>query len=64
MASQGFRTLPGFVFQNYTTYFFTPADLSSKKSFNMSMGTFGVAFVGTFLSWVLQTHLSCRTIYS
>lgn len=63
MVSWGLQILPGFVIQNYTTYFFTLAGLSPKNSFNMSMGTFGMAFVGTCLSWVLQTHMGRRTIY-
>ncbi|KAH6613049.1 general substrate transporter [Boeremia exigua] len=63
MVSWGLQILPGFVIQNYTTYFFTLAGLSPRNSFNMSMGTFGMAFVGTCLSWVLQTHMGRRTIY-
>ncbi|KAF2631984.1 hypothetical protein BU25DRAFT_427934 [Macroventuria anomochaeta] len=48
-----FQILSGFAIQKYTTYFFTLAGLSSENSFDMSMGTFGMAFVGTCLSWGL-----------
>ncbi|OQE91614.1 hypothetical protein PENNAL_c0009G08371 [Penicillium nalgiovense] len=37
--------------------------LSPGDSFKLSLGMFGLAFVGTCLSWVLQTHYGRRTIY-
>ncbi|KAF2855364.1 sugar transporter [Plenodomus tracheiphilus IPT5] len=63
MVSWGLQILPGFVIQNYTTYFFTLAGLSPSASFSLSMGTFGMAFTGTCLSWVLQSRMGRRTIY-
>ncbi|KAI8943856.1 hypothetical protein NX059_001828 [Plenodomus lindquistii] len=63
MVSWGLQILPGFVIQNYTTYFFTLAGLSPSNSFSLSMGTFGMAFAGTCLSWVLQSRMGRRTIY-
>ncbi|KAF2821006.1 sugar transporter [Ophiobolus disseminans] len=63
MISWGGQILPGFVIQGYTTYFFTLAGLPSKDSFNMTLGTFGMAFVGTCASWLLQGRMGRRTIY-
>jgi SP family general alpha glucoside:H+ symporter-like MFS transporter len=63
MVAWGLQILPGFVIQNYTTYFFTLAGLSPSSSFSLSMGTFGMAFVGTCVSWVLQSRMGRRTIY-
>lgn len=63
MVSWGLQILPGFVIQNYTTYFFTLAGLPPSDSFSLSMGTFGMAFAGTCLSWVLQGRWGRRTIY-
>ncbi|KAF3020869.1 hypothetical protein E8E15_008048 [Penicillium rubens] len=61
--SWGCQLLPGWAIQNYITYFFTLAGLSSGDSSKLSLGMFGLAFVGTCLSWVLQTHYGRRTIY-
>jgi SP family general alpha glucoside:H+ symporter-like MFS transporter len=78
IVSWGCQLLPGWAIQNYITYFFTLAGLSSGDSFKLSLGMsfllaqsnrlttlgmFGLAFVGTCLSWVLQTHYGRRTIY-
>lgn len=63
MISWGGQILPGFIIQGYTTYFFTLAGLPSRDSFNMTLGTFGMAFVGTCASWLLQGRMGRRTIY-
>lgn len=63
MISWGGQILPGFIIQGYTTYFFTLAGLPSRDSFNMTLGTYGMAFVGTCASWFLQGRMGRRTIY-
>lgn len=61
--SWGGQILPGFIIQGYTTYFFTLAGLPSSDSFNMTLGTYGMAFIGTCASWLLQGQMGRRTIY-
>ncbi|OJJ07272.1 hypothetical protein ASPVEDRAFT_88526 [Aspergillus versicolor CBS 583.65] len=61
--SWGCQLLPGWAIQNYITYFFTLAGLSSGDSFKISLGTISLAFIGTCLSWVFQTHIGRRSIY-
>lgn len=39
VVSWGCQILPGFVIQNYQTYFFTLAGLPAKDAFKMSLGT-------------------------
>ncbi|KAJ0427171.1 general substrate transporter [Aspergillus carlsbadensis] len=63
MVSWGCQLLPGWAIQNYITYFFTLAGLSSADSFKITLGTLSLAFTGTCLSWPLQTHFGRRTIY-
>ncbi|KAH8627976.1 General alpha-glucoside permease [Alternaria alternata] len=63
MLSWGGQILPGFIIQGYTTYFFTLAGLAPSDSFNLTMGVFGMAFVGTCASWFLQPRMGRRTIY-
>ncbi|KAL4919177.1 general substrate transporter [Aspergillus aurantiobrunneus] len=63
IVSWGCQLLPGWAIQNYITYFFTLAGLSSGDSFKITLGTLSLAFIGTCLSWVFQTHIGRRTIY-
>lgn len=63
MISWGCQILPGFAIQNYSTYFFTMAGLSSNDSFKMTLGNFSIAFTGTVLSWFIQTRFGRRQIY-
>ncbi|KAL4925307.1 general substrate transporter [Aspergillus undulatus] len=63
IVSWGCQLLPGWAIQNYITYFFTLAGLSSGDSFKITLGTISLSFIGTCLSWVLQTHIGRRTIY-
>ncbi|KAL4787183.1 general substrate transporter [Aspergillus varians] len=63
IVSWGCQLLPGWAIQNYITYFFTLAGLSSKNSFKITLGTLSLAFTGTCLSWVFQTHIGRRRIY-
>ncbi|KAL4994897.1 general substrate transporter [Aspergillus recurvatus] len=61
--SWGCQLLPGWAIQNYITYFFTLAGLSSDNSFKITLGTISLSFIGTCLSWIFQTHIGRRTIY-
>ncbi|KAL2833970.1 general substrate transporter [Aspergillus pseudoustus] len=63
MVSWGCQLLPGWAIQNYITYFFSLAGLSSADSFKVTLGTISLAFIGTSLSWILQTHFGRCTIY-
>ncbi|KAL4961091.1 general substrate transporter [Aspergillus stella-maris] len=63
IVSWGCQLLPGWAIQNYITYFFTLAGLSSGDSFKITLGTLSLAFIGTCLSWVFQTHIGRRKIY-
>lgn len=47
----------------YATYFFVQAGLSTKNSFNMSIGLFGVGFVGTVLSWFAMQKFNRRALF-
>lgn len=61
--SWGGQILPGFAIQNYITYFFKQAGLATEDSFKLSLGTFGIAFLGTVFSWLLQHRFGRRSIY-
>ncbi|KAK5199918.1 hypothetical protein LTR92_000459 [Exophiala xenobiotica] len=63
MVSWGCQILPGFIIQNYSTYFFTLAGLPASNALKMSLGNYSIAFVGTVLSWFLQTRFGRRPIY-
>ncbi|KAJ3544955.1 hypothetical protein NM208_g2757 [Fusarium decemcellulare] len=63
MVSWGCQILPGFIIQNYSTYFFTLAGLPPGNAFKMSAGNYSIAFVGTVLSWIMITRYGRRTIY-
>ncbi|KAF4455949.1 MFS maltose permease [Fusarium austroafricanum] len=63
MISWGCQILPGFAIQNYITYFFTLAGLSSGDSFKLSLGNSGLAFVGTVSSWFMMARFGWRTVY-
>ncbi|KAH8895263.1 sugar transporter [Thozetella sp. PMI_491] len=63
MVSWGCQVLPGFAIQNYITYFFSLAGLSSSNSFKLALGSYSIAFVGTVSSWFLQKRWGRRDIY-
>ncbi|KAJ3457880.1 hypothetical protein MRS44_015021 [Fusarium solani] len=63
MVSWGCQILPGFIIQNYSTYFFTLAGLPAGNAFKMSVGNYSIAFVGTVLSWLMISRYGRRTIY-
>ena len=47
----------------YSTYFYTQAGLAKTNSFNMSLGQYGIGFIGTLFSWVLMSRFGRRTLY-
>ena len=59
-ASQAFM---GWSIQSYATYFFTLAGLAASDAYAMSLGMYGLAFMGTVLSWPLQTWYGRRSIF-
>jgi SP family general alpha glucoside:H+ symporter-like MFS transporter len=57
------QALCGAAFMSYSTYFFQQAGLKSVHSFNMTIGQYGLGFVGTVLSWWLMKYFGRRTLY-
>ncbi|CAK7218455.1 hypothetical protein SBRCBS47491_003516 [Sporothrix bragantina] len=57
------QNLCGNAFMTYSTYFYEQAGLPTASSFSMSLGMYGIAFVGTLLSWVLLSFLGRRSLY-
>jgi MFS transporter, SP family, general alpha glucoside:H+ symporter len=47
----------------YSAYFFQQAGLPTTVSFDFSIGNYGIAIVGVFISWFAMTYLGRRTIY-
>ncbi|KAJ9608652.1 hypothetical protein H2200_006423 [Cladophialophora chaetospira] len=47
----------------YSAYFFEQAGLPTTVSFDFSIGNYGIAIVGVFISWFAMTYLGRRTIY-
>ncbi|KAI0017655.1 sugar transporter [Xylariomycetidae sp. FL0641] len=61
--SWGCQILPGWAIQNYSTYFFTLAGLSSGNSLKLALGNYAIAFAGTLTSWFIQTKCGRRETY-
>ncbi|EMC93272.1 hypothetical protein BAUCODRAFT_125144 [Baudoinia panamericana UAMH 10762] len=57
------QQMAGPVLQTYATYFFIQAGLASSEAFNMTLGLYAIAFVGTVLSWPLIHRFGRRTIF-
>ncbi len=57
------QVFSGFAIQAYITYFFTLAGLSPADSYKLALGTYGIAFVGTAISWFLQAYIGRRKIF-
>ncbi|KPI42725.1 General alpha-glucoside permease [Cyphellophora attinorum] len=47
----------------YSAYFFVQAGLDTTVSFDFSIGNYGIAITGVFISWFAMTYLGRRTIY-
>ena len=57
------QILCGLQFANYSTYFFEQAGLDTVYAFDLTIGLYAAAFVGTVLSWFLLARFGRRTIY-
>jgi SP family general alpha glucoside:H+ symporter-like MFS transporter len=57
------QSLCGAAFMQYSTYFFQQAGLSPIYSFDMTIGQYGLGFLGTCLSWFLMKYFGRRTLY-
>lgn len=57
------QALVGFIVQGYQTYFFKQAGMPTSDSFKLTLGTYGIAFVGTALSMPLQDRFGRRTLW-
>lgn len=57
------QNLCGNALMTYSTYFFQQAGLPVSQSFNMTIGQFGIAFVGTISSWFFMGWFGRRTLY-
>jgi SP family general alpha glucoside:H+ symporter-like MFS transporter len=58
------QQLSGATFAYTPTYFFLQAGISTSNSFSVAIGSTGMAFVGTCLSWLLLTRYGRRTLYT
>ncbi|KAH7347384.1 general substrate transporter [Plectosphaerella cucumerina] len=57
------QQLAGSAFAYTPTYFFRQAGISAENAFSIAIGSTGMAFVGTCLSWILLTYFGRRTLY-
>jgi MFS transporter, SP family, general alpha glucoside:H+ symporter len=53
----------GPVLQTFATYLFIQAGLDSNAAFDMTLGLYAIAFVGTVLSWPMINRFGRRTIF-
>ncbi|SPO04173.1 related to MFS maltose permease [Cephalotrichum gorgonifer] len=58
------QALCGNVFMIYSSYFYQLAGLPTEHAFSMTVGQYGMAFVGTLLSWVCIVYFGRRTLYA
>ena len=57
------QILCGLQFANNSTYFFEQAGLKNIYAFDLTIGLYGAAFIGTCLSWWLISFAGRRTIF-
>jgi SP family general alpha glucoside:H+ symporter-like MFS transporter len=57
------QQLSGATFAYTPTYFFLQAGIATNNAFSISIGSTGMAFVGTMLSWLLLARFGRRTLY-
>lgn len=48
----------------YSTVFYQRAGLPVSQSFSMTLGQYGLGFLGTLFSWVLMIYFGRRTLYT
>ncbi|KAH8809428.1 general substrate transporter [Xylogone sp. PMI_703] len=56
------QIIGGTTLRSYATYFFEQAGLPADQSFNMSIITYVVSFVGTIVAWFLMPYIGRRTL--
>ncbi|KAL5364469.1 general substrate transporter [Aspergillus floccosus] len=59
----GTQILCGTGLMVYSTVFYQQAGLPVSQSFNLTVGQYGLGFIGTMLSWVLMTYVGRRTLW-
>lgn len=57
------QQLSGATFAYTPTYFFLQAGIATSNAFSVSIGSTGMAFLGTLLSWILLAYFGRRTLY-
>lgn len=57
------QTLSGTAFAYSPSYFFTQTGLAASDAYKLNLGTTGIAFTGTFMSWFLINKFGRRHIY-
>lgn len=58
------QQLGGAVFAYTPTYFFLQAGISTSNAYGVAIGSTGMAFVGTCLSWLLLAYFGRRPLYT
>ncbi|CAG9953030.1 unnamed protein product [Clonostachys rosea f. rosea IK726] len=56
------QNLPGQAMCYSASYFFIQAGLNAENAYKLSLGSFGLAFFATILSWILMTYFGRRTL--
>lgn len=57
------QVFAGISMNQYNTYFFQQAGVSGAAAFDISIGYYGLGFVGTFIAWFLMTRYGRRPIF-
>lgn len=57
------QVFAGISMNQYNTYFFQQAGVDSAAAFDISIGYYGLGFVGTFIAWFLMTRYGRRPIF-
>lgn len=57
------QALVGFIVQGYQTYLFKQAGMATADAFKLTLGTYGVAGLGTLISMPLQQRFSRYSIW-
>jgi SP family general alpha glucoside:H+ symporter-like MFS transporter len=58
------QQLSGATFAYTPTYFFLQAGISTDNAYGIAIGSTGMAFLGTCLSWILLAYFGRRTLYA
>ena len=63
LVSWPIQVFAGISMNQYNTYFFQQAGVNESTAFDISIGYYGLGFVGTLIAWFLMTHYGRRTIF-